>query len=369
MPDEKRIRLVRDGVAVELQDLEGLVRFGAIDFVVEVVEEGQSGHEAWSAGVRLIEDAIGVRPHEDATVSQLAQGGQSPLLVRQGTTFTMSSFLWRERVRLVKARRRAARNQWGDPKTSFFVNVEEEGEPLVAPDTYRRTKKRSDRRPRLPAELARNTIRVSRPFLIQYARVPTPLDSTDALLVIHVQDRQSRGRTLQMKEAAKLLSCSDRAIRDRFRRLEERGSVTRVAQPGKPSCFDFQPLFERMQADTKEQRPHPGRRWAARVWPSHLARAWTDIPRVLLLKGWQAPTPLLPHHQMLLIHLLEHRWQPRHYQIGMGRLAGRMGLSVRRTREIARQLSEMGLIHRTRLPRSTNWWLLEPLLEVLVSWS
>lgn len=103
-----------------------------------------------------------------------------------------------------------------------------------------------------------------------------------------------------------------------------------------------------------------------------LTRSWTPISRYFLanyhrLSPHQGADGLNSTEAMLLVHLLDFKWDENDPHPSVNTLATRLGLSRRRTRKVIQNLEDLGFL--TRKPRvegSTNAYDLQGLFDELM---
>ena len=115
-----------------------------------------------------------------------------------------------------------------------------------------------------------------------------------------------------------------------------------------------------MKISTKKERD-PGSRWT----PELIKGGWTPIADVFLEHYADLVPPITSLEAMLVIQLLQHKWDKSAPFPAFKTLAKRMGMSDASARSHARSLSRKGYLAREMRKAQTNRFYLDPLFKKL----
>ena len=115
--------------------------------------------------------------------------------------------------------------------------------------------------------------------------------------------------------------------------------------------------------------PERGRSYADRWrYPELLAPGYLVVPSVFLRHyGRLKPHSLTNGEALLVLHLMDHKWDSAPPFPSYGALARRMGVSVKMVRRYAQTLEQKGYLQRVIRTGNTNLFDLEPLFRKLLS--
>lgn len=119
-----------------------------------------------------------------------------------------------------------------------------------------------------------------------------------------------------------------------------------------PETNNVVPLRADVELEQKEPKEQKSTRVAAR-WGTRLGKSFTPISRYFLHNahrikpaGMPNAKGLTPTESLVLIHLMDHKWDERDPYPALGTIAERMSLSRRQVRDTMKRLEDLGLISR-----------------------
>lgn len=90
---------------------------------------------------------------------------------------------------------------------------------------------------------------IAHSFLDLYAKLPKPLTTTEAMVVIMLMRFKwdERHPFPSLKRLGRMMGLGSTSIRNYIRSLEEKGYLTRIYRRGFSNAFDLRPLFEALE--------------------------------------------------------------------------------------------------------------------------
>ena len=110
--------------------------------------------------------------------------------------------------------------------------------------------------------------------------------------------------------------------------------------------------------------PKPKRNPASR-WTPGLAHSWTPIADAFLENYAALDPPITSSEAMLIIHLMQHKWDEKAPYPGFETLGKRMGMTATAVRNHARSLEKKGYLRRQLRVSQTNKFHLSGLFSKL----
>lgn len=91
---------------------------------------------------------------------------------------------------------------------------------------------------------------IAHAFLDCYRRLPKPLTTTEAMVVIMLMRFKwdARNPFPSLKRLARMMGLGDTSIRNHVRSLEKKGYLDRIYRTGRSNAFDLSPLFEAIES-------------------------------------------------------------------------------------------------------------------------
>ena len=106
---------------------------------------------------------------------------------------------------------------------------------------------------------------IAHSFLDLYARLPEPLTTTEAMVVVMLMRFKwdDRHPFPSLKRLARMMGLGSTSIRNHIRSLEKKGYLTRIYRTGFSNSFDLTPLFQALEEAMGLTEKNAGRAEAA----------------------------------------------------------------------------------------------------------